>query len=250
LALDPELAQAHGVLGFLAMALDQDLEVAARSYERALSLNPRDPILLRQAATVVQSLGRIEFAMELTLRSVEMDPVNPAGHQNLGSLYRLAGRFDDSVASFRTALTLSPDMLGARSNMALALMEGGKPEEGLEEAGREPDEGYRLIAEAILHHALGHTEESDATLSELIEKYEHDAAFNIAYVYAYRGETEKAFAWLDKAIEYGDFGLAEAPYESMLASLHDDPRWPRFLEEIGMAPEQLASIKFDVQLPE
>ena len=33
------------------------------------------------------------------------------------------------------------------------------------------------------------------------------------------------------------------------ANIHDDPRWLPFLRELGMAPEQLAVIKFDVTVP-
>jgi hypothetical protein len=36
----------------------------------------------------------------------------------------------------------------------------------------------------------------------------------------------------------------------MIASLHSDPRWLPFLRKIGLAPEQLAAIKFDVRLPQ
>ena len=35
----------------------------------------------------------------------------------------------------------------------------------------------------------------------------------------------------------------------MLSNLHSDPRWLPFLRKHGMAPEQLAAIKFDVKLP-
>lgn len=35
----------------------------------------------------------------------------------------------------------------------------------------------------------------------------------------------------------------------MLANIHSDPRWLPFLRKLGMAPEQLEAIKFDVTLP-
>jgi hypothetical protein len=35
----------------------------------------------------------------------------------------------------------------------------------------------------------------------------------------------------------------------MLQNLQSDPRWLPMLRRLGMAPEQLAAIKFDVTLP-
>ena len=56
----------------------------------------------------------------------------------------------------------------------------------------------------MVYHALGRKADSDAALTALIAKYEKGASYNIAYVYAFRGEADKAFEWLNKAIEYGD----------------------------------------------
>ena len=66
---------------------------------------------------------------------------------------------------------------------------------------------------------------------------------------AFRGETDRAFEWLDKALAYNDPGITEVAVEPLLASLHDDPRWLPFLRKAGRAPEQLAAIEFDVALP-
>ena len=73
--------------------------------------------------------------------------------------------------------------------------------------------------------------------------------FNVAYVYAYRGQAHKAFEWLDKAIAYKDTGLGEIVSETLFAGIRGDPRWLPFLRMIGKAPEQLAKIEFKVTLP-
>ncbi len=101
----------------------------------------------------------------------------------------------------------------------------------------------------MAYHALGRTAESDAALAALIAKYEKDAPYNIAYVYAFRGDAEQAFAWLDKAAEYGDSGLADIVSENLFDRVRADPRWLPFLRRIGKAPDQLAAVKFDLNLP-
>jgi tetratricopeptide (TPR) repeat protein len=111
---------------------------------------------------------------------------------------------------------------------------------------QEPFRAWRLVGLAMAYNALGRQAESDAALAELINDYEQDAAYNIAYVIAFRGETDRAFAWLDKAVEYNDPGLAEIVNEPLFASIRSDPRWIPFLEQIGKAPQQLAPIEFEV----
>ena len=37
--------------------------------------------------------------------------------------------------------------------------------------------------------------------------------------------------------------------EPLFTNLHEDPRWLPFLRKLGMAPEQLAAINFDVTVP-
>ena len=66
---------------------------------------------------------------------------------------------------------------------------------------------------------------------------------------AYRGEANKAFEWLDRAIKYHDPGLAEIDTQPEFTNLHDDPRWEAVLARIGRTPEKLAAIEFEAALP-
>jgi tetratricopeptide (TPR) repeat protein len=182
---------------------------------------------------------------------VLVDPVTPSARSNLALNYRNAGRWDEAIAEHRVALDLAPDNLGQHHGIALSLLGKGEPEAALTENEREPDEGWRLLGRAAAYHSLGRKAESDAALSELIEKFEQEMAYNIAGAHAWRGQPDRAFEWLAKAVEYGDPGLSEIPLDiQWLSSLHDDPRWIPFLESIGKSPEQLARIDFDVKLPE
>ena len=106
-----------------------------------------------------------------------------------------------------------------------------------------------MVELPMAYHALGRKADSDAVLAALIAKYEKDFSYNIACVYAFRGEADKAFEWLDKAIEYHDPGLSQIAVENLFDKIHSDPRWLPFLRKIGKAPEQLAKIKFKVTLP-
>jgi hypothetical protein len=114
----------------------------------------------------------------------------------------------------------------------------------------ETSENWRMIGLPMAYHALGRKAESDTALAALITKWEKESPFNIAYVYAFRGDADKAFEWLDKAVQYADPGLSEIRLENLLDHIHEDPRWLPYLRKVGYAPEQLEKIEFKVTLPE
>ena len=249
LSLDPADGVAHARMGWIAIVADRDLAAAAKHFERALTLAPAHDTVLRGAATLLLCLGRVHSALAVYERVVASDPMNTRLHLNLGLTYLWAGRFDAALASYRTALRLSPGMMVAQAGVALALRCQGQLAEALAAAQQEPVEVSRLLAVTMILHAMGRVAESDAALAETIERYAQDFAYNIAYVLAFRGEADRAFQWLDKAVALNDGGLSEIVVQPEFASLHDDPRWLPFLRRIGMAPEQLAAIAFEARLP-
>jgi TolB-like protein/Tfp pilus assembly protein PilF len=245
LAIDPGEAGAHARLGWIADHHDGDLAAAARHYEKALALAPRNASILQSAASFAHAIGRLTQAMRLEDLATTLDPLDPVGHNNRGDSYLSAGRYDEAIASLRTALTLSPKYFGAQYRVGVALLLAGEPEEALAAMEAETFEAWRLLGLAMAHHALGDEAASRETLDAMIAGYERDAAYNIAYVFAYRGEADGAFEWLEKAVEYNDPGLSEIVAEPLFRNVRPDPRWVPFLERIGRAPAQLDVIEFE-----
>jgi len=249
LAIDPGNALAHAHLSHIALGYDNDLVAAAQHLKRALKLEPANTDIIYQATYMNHSLGRLGEALALSEFMVIRDPVNPASHTRLGFYYRFAGRWDEAIASFRTALKLSPGRGGAQFGIGLAQLLKGEPYAALEAMQLE-ETSFSIIGLSLALHALGRVEESDVALAELIAQYEQGAAYNIAYILAYHGEADLAFEWLDKAVQYRDAGLSQIMGEQLFSNIHEDPRWLPFLKRIGKSPEQLAAIEFHVTLPE
>ncbi len=77
----------------------------------------------------------------------------------------------------------------------------------------------------------------------------------MARVYAWMGELDAAFEWLDRyQVEHPELGPVIGNHWELLSvelkSLHGDPRWHAHLQKLGIAPEQLAAFQFDIPLPE
>jgi TolB-like protein/Tfp pilus assembly protein PilF len=252
LAIDPDYAPAYATLSRIASDYDKDLAGAARHMERALELDPQNLELLRQASFLAQYLGRVEEAIAIQEYIVAHDPVNAGARTTLGFRYWDAGRTDEAIASFGSALNLSPRQGFTHFGLEGALLQKGEPEEALRAIEQEPSEEWRLVGRVMAYHALGQAAESDAALAELleIERETPGWAYNIAEVSAFRGEADRAFEWLHRAVQYNDPGLTGIPTDPMLANIRGDPRWLPFLESIGKAPEQLEAIEFEVRLPQ
>jgi len=250
LSIDPDFAPAHVELGWIAMTYDGDLAAAAQHYEHALALEPTNPDIVRNTACcLAAALGRVDTAVAAGEYVAARDPLNPRGHVMLANDYVYAGRLDEAIASLRTALRLRPDYAGLQSGIGDALLLKGEPAAALAAIQKDPSEFWRRIGLPMAWHALGKQAESNAALAELIQNNEKTAAYNIAYVLAFRGEADRAFEWLDKAVTYNDPGLIEIAVQPLFANLHKDPRWGPFLHRIGKAPEQLAAITFDFTVP-
>jgi len=249
LALDPLDAVAHLRMGWITLRADQDLVTAVKHYTRALALAPSSSIILFGASGLLRALGRMEQALAILEWDAINDPLNPVSHMGLGGTYFDLGRFDEALASFRTALRLSPGYHNAPFLIAFTLLLLGRTDEALSAAQALPDADQRLFLETMCLHALGRRAESDSRLAEFIEKHSENEPVDIASLLAYRGEADRAFEWLDRAFEQDDPSLFNIATLIEFKHLHDDPRWLPFLRRIGMAPEQLDAIPFEVRLP-
>jgi TolB-like protein/Tfp pilus assembly protein PilF len=249
LELDPGLASAHSLLGFVELWGERDLPASARHMERALALDPANIQVLNGAAQLLASTGRLKEALLLYESMIARDPVNPAVLTNLGTLQRDAGKYEDAVATFRIALNLYPERAGVHYVLMVAFLLKGDVPAAETELEQEPDEMWRRIGFAMVYYASGRKADADASLAEVIKEDPKTFAFNIAEVFAFRGENDQAFEWLERAVEYDDSGVTNIIRSPLLNNLHADPRWIPFLRKIGMAPEQIEKIEFKVTLP-
>jgi hypothetical protein len=110
----------------------------------------------------------------------------------------------------------------------------GRPQSALPEIERIGYPGERLFLYAIAYHALGREKESDATLGELISKYEAVDTYLIAEIYAFRNQPDEAFEWLDRAYAKHNDGLIFTKVEPLLKSLRSDPRFAALLRKLNL----------------
>ena len=233
LALNPNLAEAHAQMGRIKQQVDFDWAGADASIQQAIALEPGGPDIVRLAAFSAAILGRLDEALPLDRRAVDLDPLNADSWEQLAETEFFMGQLDEAVADCKKALELNPDVVAAHMWLSQIYVMQGRPQDALPEIElvRHPFERASLYA--IAYYALGREKESDAALSELITKYHEGGAYQIAEVYAFRNQSDEAFEWLDRAYAQRDSGLIETKVDPLLKSLHGDPRFAAFLKKLN-----------------
>jgi TolB-like protein/Tfp pilus assembly protein PilF len=233
--LAPDLAESHEALGVIRYAHEWDWKGAEVSFARALELAPHSIRIMRNTVSILYARGRYDEAIALMRRAVELDPLSGAVHCFLAGSYRIAGRLDEAQTAIRKSLELSPHGGFAHYYQSDICLAQGRLDEALEAAQRETHDMFRLLALANVYHAQGRHTESDAALNELIETVPDTAALQIAEAFAYRGERDQAFAWLERACAQRDCGMSMVRALPSLRGLRGDPRWGPFVKKVGLA---------------
>jgi len=235
IALDPALASAYLALATTQIYYDWDWDAADASLTKAAALEPGNVEVFRIRSQLSKVLGHLDQAVKLYEQSVALDPLRANSYVTLGQLLYVAGRYDEARAALQQALDLNPQATYAHVILGQILIAQGKPQQALAEIEKEPSEGGKLPGEVLAYHALGRKQESNAALAVLIAKYHPYAAYQIAQVYAYRGESDKSFEWLERAYDQRDTGLPVFNTEPLFKNLHHDPRYAELLKKMRLS---------------
>jgi TolB-like protein/Tfp pilus assembly protein PilF/predicted Ser/Thr protein kinase len=234
LALDPNLAGAHAAMARIKRVYDWDWAGSDTFYQRALVLEPGNVLVVMGAASLATTLGRFEEAVALDRRAVKLDPLNSVSLAQLGFHAYRAGQLEDAIAALKKALELNPQRPVAHGTLGRVYLALAHPQEALDEMNKETDPAFRLFGLALAYRALGQMKEADVAQAELIAKYQATNSYQIAEVYAFRGEPDRAFEWLERAYAQRDGGLSEMKGDPLLKSLEHDPRYAVFLKKMRL----------------
>jgi tetratricopeptide (TPR) repeat protein len=234
LALDDRLPEAHASMGYIRMYYDWDWQRADEAMQRALALEPGNVVALQGASDLAAVLGRLDESISLSRRGIELDPLNRFAHIDLGAALVTAGRLEEAAATVRHVLELDPQTTYAHWFLGYVFLLQDQPELALTEMKRETDPPSRELGAVMALSALGRMAEADQALAVFVEEYKESNAFYIALAYAWRGDADQAFVWLDRAYEQRDSLLAEMLLEPALSNLKSDPRWSAFLDKMGL----------------
>ena len=200
--IDPQLADVHMALGLIAGDRFNYRE-AAQEFQEAIRLDPNYPIAWDYLswALAYQQPPDLPAAERASRESLRLGFSTMSSYYHLGRVLLLEKRYDEAMAAFEQARSLSP--------------QSDTPEFGLSQV---------YLAKGDYSQALSHfMKESEVARSSLPN------LAHLSFIYAARNDKEKALATLQKALEagYRDFSALDSnPY---LESLRKDPRFQQLI---------------------
>jgi TolB-like protein/DNA-binding winged helix-turn-helix (wHTH) protein/Flp pilus assembly protein TadD len=234
IALDPASASGYLALARTQLNYDWDWDIANTCLNKAAALEPGNVEIFRVHGHLSEILGNLDEAVQLTEQAVALDPLRPNSLLGLGYLLYLDGRYDEAQVELQKALDLNPQAAFVHDTLGKVLIAEAKPQQALAEIEKEPNEWGKLTDQALVYHALGRERDSSAALARLIAKHGTDSAYQIAQAYAFRGESDKSFAWLERAYKQRDPGLPEIKTDPLLKNLRHDSRYTELLRRMRL----------------
>jgi tetratricopeptide (TPR) repeat protein len=179
------------------------------------------------------SMGRWEDALKFLNASLAQDPLDPTCYFNLSWVQVRRGRLSEAETAMRRTLEISPTFTFAHYFLGLVLLARNEPEVALAEMQKETADSGRLEGSAMAYFALDRKRDSDAALAQLLKSHA-DNPFGIAGVYAFRGQSDEAFRWLDLAYAQKDIALNHIKGEIPFKNVVGDPRYKAFLKKMNL----------------
>jgi tetratricopeptide (TPR) repeat protein len=234
LELDNELAVAWTSLAEIQFDYDWDWAGGEASTRNALRYGSQNAYVLRNATWAALTLGETEQALTLAQLAVDLDPLDFSSLRNLGTTYWALSQLEDEERVYRQFLELYPENAAVESWLAASLARQGNAEEGLQYLDFDSDNGWQRAMSTIVLHNLGRHEEEQPIRQKIIGEDAQYWAFGVVLTYSWHGDFDKAFEWLDISINKKETYVSQLIFNPWLAPLHDDPRWEKVLDKVGL----------------
>ncbi len=240
LELDSNCGEAHAALAWTAAGYNWDWGTAEREFRRGVELKPQYGPAHIWYSHFLKVMGRAEEAFEESKRAIECDPLGLVLNMHMGWHYLYQREFHQAIEQLSKTLELDPGFILARMFLGETYEQVGMFEEAIAEFEKAVNLSQRHpIYLAGLGHAYavsGQRAEALKTIEELqqLSSQMYVPARGIAEIYIGLGDKERAFAWLDKALDQRNGWLIHLKGNPRYDSLRTDPRYADLVRRIGL----------------
>ena len=244
IALAPELAFGWWARGSLRTNVSKDWTGARSDLSRALSLGPGLAGILGALAWLDGIQGQLPQAIAEARKVAVADQLVPGPWLLLSGFYLGTGELDQAEAAAARAVQLAPGHSRALRQLGFAQLLQHRLPEARATFARLPDDGasgtlFGLVGASLVEYESGHLVESRRLVEEILRKprpFVSGGAYQIAELFAWQENPDRAFEWLKKAVEQHDGGLSYVKYDPLLRKVRRDPRYAALLQQLDLPP--------------
>jgi tetratricopeptide (TPR) repeat protein len=182
-------------------------------------------------------LGQVEEAVAALEAATAADPLSASAFTFLGQACLSAGDATRAQAALARALEIAPRYDSPRYYLGIALITQGRPDEALLVTEKAGQKWVRSVGAALAQHDLGRTRQSTDALEALVADSADTSPYQIAEIHAWRGESDRAFEWLERARLETDPGLGWIKTDPLLGRIRGDLRYAAMLRKLGLPVE-------------
>jgi adenylate cyclase len=237
LALDSDSAEAHAVLGNIAMQYDHDWVAAEREFHRAIELNPSNVDAHSFLGLMLVALERSDEAVEMLRQADRLDP----GGKHEATVAWAESESGDpelGIARQRAQVLEDPNSLSHHNMLGFALVGAGRREEAIREADCPipPANDVERFDQALLNALVGRPDGAREVIAEVGrgEAKSYTSATHLAMLHAALGERDRALDLLEQDFREGDPVLWLWYRGVFFDSLRDSPRFAELLRKYGL----------------
>jgi tetratricopeptide (TPR) repeat protein len=234
IAVGPGAPDGYSARGFLRARFHHDRQGSLADFERALALFPGDELTLRRYSGALLLLGRPAEAVAAARRAVDIEPVSAQTWSNLAWVLFWLGKVDLARSAVDRALEITPGFFEAATLLAEMELLEGRAAAALAASAQVPyGTGFPAFIGAAVQQVSGHPD-ANGTLQSFIARWGGQDPYGVAELYAWRGDYDGAFEWLDRALATGEADVDQVALDPLLRSLHGDPRWKPLLRKLNL----------------
>jgi adenylate cyclase len=240
LELDSANGQAYGVLAFISMMYDWDYETADRHFKTALKINPKEAIVHLNYSVYMGATQQFNISINEATLAVELDPLERYYNTRLGSAYLAAGQIDKAIEIQLKTISMNPNYFLAYQHLGDAYMAKSMTIEAIAayEEAIELSDGLPSAQSGLAgaYYINGDIEKAIYILDGLEDrsKKEYVSPLFIFVKYLALDDTDKAFLWLERAIDERDPGILYLKfYSNDKFKIPDEPRFTDLLHSVG-----------------
>jgi DNA-binding winged helix-turn-helix (wHTH) protein/TolB-like protein/Flp pilus assembly protein TadD len=240
LELDNSLADAHASRAMISFHYEWSWAAADEEFQRAIALNPNEPMVRAWYAMYLGAMGRRDEALSEAEQAKELDPLSPVVGLISSRIFYWNHEYDRAIAGYAKIIELDPQFASAHTRLGMTYL----AKRSLPDAVREFEQAESLsgsdpYTEGLLGYAEG-VSGNTGKAHQLIQKLtlrsrrEYVPALSIALIYVGLGEREQALEWLSHSYQDRSTHMVYSKVDPLLDPLRSDPRFKALLQQMHL----------------